>query len=508
MINLEKALAGFPTQKEACLFYRVLTDELYRNDTSKNDFLWRVLENQRKKAEQVISSAKKGVIAEGCHKVSPNDMTQMTPSLRVDDSGNGGHGKRPLFKGDIGTEIDWVHISGYFTDPVIFSRVVGDNLGVLQGNRVAMDFGFGKFQLYSSGKFDLVFDSSREISVYFVENMLKGLAAYANCDVKFRLSGTESTVKARDGSALAKKIEEVVNNENVITKAQIFEPVGHLKNYYSSESKLWRLEDNNQFKQIIQGIKDFMDSKLPDASYNDRLFCFFSPIQEESLSGLQTVVTELDQKVGTLEESTQALIHSNIGLVNHNKHLSENVVLLQELMSRHDQNITDVLLQQVYPGIEETISLTKEVLKSQKETNEAITTISESITEIKELLRSRIHGYGRGHDLRDRIIEILSQDQDQSIQEIAKNVGRPYHTVYYHVQKLKESGFLSEEKKKRKKGPGRPRIVFSVKLNDSQFCAAPGSETQHLNLDDSHIQQQDQLRKSHRKRRKSRRRKN
>lgn len=164
---------------------------------------------------------------------------------------------------------------------------------------------------------------------------------------------------------------------------------------------------------------------------------------------------------------------------------------LRDLMKNHDQYI---------------VKRINDIAEGQEKQFTELKLISESIDEIKEQIRS-ISGYEKGHNLRSQIIELLSQDQNLSVKELAQKLNRPYHTVYYHVQKLKESGFLSEEKKKRKKGPGRPRSVFSIKLKDSQFFAAPGSEVQYLALKDPQVQHQDQLRKSHRKRRKSRRRK-
>ncbi|MFX1519127.1 MAG: helix-turn-helix domain-containing protein [Promethearchaeota archaeon] len=105
-----------------------------------------------------------------------------------------------------------------------------------------------------------------------------------------------------------------------------------------------------------------------------------------------------------------------------------------------------------YITLNESLDSQKEIPKEIKKKN--------AVNKIKRRIGS-ISGYEKGHKLRSQIIELL-KDQDLSVKELAKRLQNSYHTVYYHVQKLKESGILSEERKKAK-GHRKPQVEFSIK---------------------------------------------
>lgn len=100
-----------------------------------------------------------------------------------------------------------------------------------------------------------------------------------------------------------------------------------------------------------------------------------------------------------------------------------------------------------------------EILNSQRKTSKEIRR-NNSLNEVNGRVRS-MSGYEKGHKLRSQIIELLKA-QDLSVIEIAKWLQKSYHTTYYHLQKLKDSGFLSEERKK-VKDHRKPQVVFSIK---------------------------------------------
>jgi transcription initiation factor TFIIIB Brf1 subunit/transcription initiation factor TFIIB/predicted transcriptional regulator len=84
------------------------------------------------------------------------------------------------------------------------------------------------------------------------------------------------------------------------------------------------------------------------------------------------------------------------------------------------------------------------------------------LDEIKKSVRSS-SGYEKGHNLRYQILQLLFNQDRLSVKAIAKQLQKSYHAVYYHIQKLKEQGLLSEERKKYIKDQKKPRIVFSIK---------------------------------------------
>ena len=105
-----------------------------------------------------------------------------------------------------------------------------------------------------------------------------------------------------------------------------------------------------------------------------------------------------------------------------------------------------------YIALSKSLDSEKKSLKENKRIN--------SFNEIKGRVRS-ISGYEKGHKLRSQIIELL-KDQDLGVKEIAKRLQKSYHAIYYHLQKLKESGFLYEERKKAK-DHRRLQVAFYIK---------------------------------------------
>ncbi|MFX1465906.1 MAG: helix-turn-helix domain-containing protein [Promethearchaeota archaeon] len=85
--------------------------------------------------------------------------------------------------------------------------------------------------------------------------------------------------------------------------------------------------------------------------------------------------------------------------------------------------------------------------------------------EIKENIRS-FTGYEKGHDLRCQILQLLYDQDRLSVKSIAKQLQKSYHSVYYHIQKLKELGLLSEEKRKGMKDQKKPRIIFTINVKE------------------------------------------
>jgi DNA-binding transcriptional ArsR family regulator len=110
------------------------------------------------------------------------------------------------------------------------------------------------------------------------------------------------------------------------------------------------------------------------------------------------------------------------------------------------------------PLAKEYIAL-NESLDSQKEIPKEIKK-NKSLKKVKRRLRS-ISGYEKGHTLRSQIIALLKH-QDLTVKELAKRLQKSYHTIYYHIQKLKDSDLLSEERK-RAKDHRKPQVVFSIK---------------------------------------------
>ncbi|WP_287586842.1 helix-turn-helix domain-containing protein [Candidatus Borrarchaeum sp.] len=84
------------------------------------------------------------------------------------------------------------------------------------------------------------------------------------------------------------------------------------------------------------------------------------------------------------------------------------------------------------------------------------------LDEIKENIRS-FSGYEKGYGLRCQILQLLYDQGRLSVKTIADQLQKSYHSVYYHIQKLKELGLLSEEKRKNMKDQKKPRIVFTIK---------------------------------------------
>jgi len=83
------------------------------------------------------------------------------------------------------------------------------------------------------------------------------------------------------------------------------------------------------------------------------------------------------------------------------------------------------------------------------------------LDEIKENIR--FSGYEKGYDLRCQILQLIYDQDRLSVKTIATQLQKSYHSVYYHIQKLKELGLLSEEKRKNMKDQKKPRIVFTIK---------------------------------------------
>ncbi len=103
-------------------------------------------------------------------------------------------------------------------------------------------------------------------------------------------------------------------------------------------------------------------------------------------------------------------------------------------------------------------------LNSQSQ-NREITKRILPLDEIKENIRS-FSGYEKGHDLRCQILQLLYDQDRLSVKTIAKQLQKSYHSVYYHIQKLKELGLLSEEKMKNMKDQKKPRIIFAIKAQE------------------------------------------
>lgn len=86
------------------------------------------------------------------------------------------------------------------------------------------------------------------------------------------------------------------------------------------------------------------------------------------------------------------------------------------------------------------------------------------LNDIKDNIRS-VSGYEKGYELRYQILQLLATQDRLCVKTIADQLQKSYHSVYYHIQKLKDLGLLSEETKNGK-DQKKPRIIFTIKAQE------------------------------------------
>ena len=67
-----------------------------------------------------------------------------------------------------------------------------------------------------------------------------------------------------------------------------------------------------------------------------------------------------------------------------------------------------------------------------------------------------------GSDSRQRVIEVLKRRGEASVSELSQALGLTPVTIRHHLDALMEEGVVSPPAARRKAGPGRPEMVFSL----------------------------------------------
>jgi len=293
--------------------------------------------------------------------------------------GEGGRGAGVRFR----PEVDWVQLSGHFTDPYVFEYLGGD---VLKGT-VTKNFGFGSITVYSSGAFDIRFDASDPANIEMLNGIIAAIKKATGSEAYFDVTGYEATIQIDVDEDLGHKITRTLDREQ---EAQIawFDIMPYLKVYRKGRTDKYRLE-SSEFKRIIEGINDFIAEKMPHSVQrnNTMAVMIMNPINDRKLDQVQENINGIQQEIVKITEVLDNLVTY---VTNHSERMAEehNLIIQQnrEILSKLD----------------------------------SLRTVST--------------------ELDNAILRILGEGK--SIEEIAAELNVSYSTCYYHLRNLEMKGLV------------------------------------------------------------------
>ena len=276
-----------------------------------------------------------------------------------------GHRQSPNAQGEKpGAEIDTWEGTAEFT-PDLFNILVGLNYPFDEHRRlIKLRYDCGTFEVYTTGNTVLHLDVSRGDYVAQAEAILSWMGGLCGLkSFKIREGGmAEATINVPCDSPLAKRISDTLPEG---TSLSIMQPIGTLKVYRKGEECKEHRIEAHQLHTLLRGLREFLEEKLPNVTFKDRFFMFFSDVDQKLLEQVSQQVAQGTQDLQTLqvqttEIDTQVRDTKNIlgSLSGVQETLSSNLVQLTRYMDVLDgrteeisQGVTDLLIARSRPEI-------------------------------------------------------------------------------------------------------------------------------------------------------------